>query len=99
MDHTFTINLLIADKYYPLKIKRSEEELVRKAARLINDRIAQYRNRFNMETSGLETKDLLAMAACQIALMALKAEDVSDSSPYQECVERLDEELEAFLRR
>ena len=27
MDDTFTINLYIADKHYPLRIKRSEENL------------------------------------------------------------------------
>jgi cell division protein ZapA (FtsZ GTPase activity inhibitor) len=98
MDDTFTINLYIADKHYPLRIKRSEEELVRKAARLINDKIALYRNNFRMEDSELELKDLLAMAACQIAIQAIKAEERSDSSPIAESIIQLNKELEDFLR-
>lgn len=98
MDDTFTINLYIADKHYPLKIKRSEEELVRKAARLINDKIALYRNHFKVEDSDLELKDLLAMAACQIAIQALKAEERTDNGPIAESIIQLNKELEDFLR-
>ena len=98
MDDTFTINLYIADKHYPLKIKRSEEELVRKAARLINDKITVYRNHYKMEESALELKDLLAMAACQIAIQAIRAEERTDSSPIAESIVQLNKELEEFLR-
>jgi len=98
MDDTFTINLYIADKHYPLRIKRSEEELVRKAAKLINDKIALYRNSFRMEDSELGLKDLLAMAACQIAIQAIKAEERTDSSPIAESIIQLNKELEDFLR-
>lgn len=98
MDDTFTINLYIADKHYPLRIKRSEEEVVRKAARMINDKIALYRNSFKMEESELELKDLLAMAACQIAIQAIKAEERTDSSPIAESIIQLNKELEDFLR-
>ncbi|MDD4922680.1 MAG: cell division protein ZapA [Bacteroidales bacterium] len=98
MDDTFTINLYIADKHYPLRIKRSEEELVRKAARLINDKIALYRNHYKVDDSELELKDLLAMAACQIAIQALKAEEQTDSSPLAESIIQLNKELEDFLR-
>lgn len=98
MDDTFTINLYIADKHYPLRIKRSEEELVRKAAKLINDKIALYRNNFRMDDSELELKDLLAMAACQIAIQAIKAGERSDNSPIAESIIQLNKELEDFLR-
>ena len=98
MDETFTINLYIADKHYPLRIKRSEEELVRKAAKLINDKIAQYRNHFNSEDSGLEMKDLLAMAACQIAIEAVRASEATDTSAFSKSVMQLNKELEDFLK-
>lgn len=98
MDETFTINLYIADKHYPLKIKRSEEELVRKAAKLINDKIDLFRNRFNMEESGLELKDLLAMAACQIAIDAVRASESADNGAFSKSVTQLNKELEEFLK-
>jgi len=98
MDDTFTINLYIADKHYPLRIKRSEEELVRAAARLVNDRVTQYRNHFKTEDSELELKDLLAMAACQIAIRALKAEERTDNNPYVDSIKQLNQELEDLLK-
>ena len=98
MEDTFTINLYIADKHYPLRIKRSEEELVRRAAKLINDKIALYRGHFNVDDSDLELKDLLAMAACQIAIQALKAEERTDNSPIAESIIQLNKELEDFLQ-
>ena len=98
MDETFTINLYVAEKHYPLKIKRSEEELVRKAAKLINDKIAQYRSLYNVEESGLELRDLLAMAACQIAIEAIKNSEKTDDTAYYKSVIQLNKELEDFLK-
>jgi cell division protein ZapA len=98
MDDTFTINLYIAEKHYPLKIKRSEEELVRKAAKLINDKIAQYRGLYNLEEAGLELRDLLAMAACQIAIEAIKNSEKTDDTAFYKSVLQLNKELEDFLK-
>lgn len=98
MDDTFTINLYIADKHYPLRIKRSEEELVRRAAKLINDKIALYRSHFKTDDTELELKDLLAMAACQVAIQALKAEERTDEGPMAESIIQLNKELEEFLQ-
>jgi hypothetical protein len=97
MDDKFTINLTIADKRYPLKINRSEEELVRAAAKLVNDWIAQYRNRFKVDEAGLDMRDLLGMAACQIAIRALKAERSEDGKVFSATIGQLDKELEEFL--
>ena len=98
MDDTFTINLYVAEKHYPLKIKRSEEELVRKAAKLINDKIAQYRGLYNLEEAGLELRDLLAMAACQIAIEAIKNSEKTDDTAFYKSVLQLNKELEDFLK-
>lgn len=98
MDETFTINLYIAEKHYPLRIKRSEEELVRKAAKLINDKIAQYRGLYNVEEAGLELRDLLAMAACQIAIEAIKNSEKTDDTAFYKSVMQLNKELEDFLK-
>jgi len=98
MNDSFTINLYIADKHYPLTIKRSEEEQVRKAAKLINDKISFYRNLFNADNSVLELKDLLVMAACQIAIQYIKAEERTDNSPISDSIIQLNKELEDFFR-
>jgi hypothetical protein len=99
MEDTFSIHLTIADRRYPLRIKRSEEEeaLVRAAAKLVNDWLTQYRNRFKVEDAGLEMRDLLAMAACQIAIRALKAEQNEDGKAYASTIGQLDKELLEIL--
>lgn len=97
MEDTFSIHLTIADKRYPLRIDRKDEELVRAAAKLVNDWIAQYRNRFKMEEAGLDKSDLLAMAACQLAIRALKAEKNEDGKYYASAIEQLNKEIEDFL--
>ena len=97
MDDNFTINLTIADKRYPLRIKRSEEELVRAAAKLVNDCVSRYQSRFKVDEAGLDLRDLLAMASCQIAIRALRAEQGDDAREYASAIDKLNNELEAFL--
>jgi len=98
MDDKFAINLNIADKYYRLSINRSEEELVRMAGKMVNDKLAQYRNHFDTEEAGLELKDLLAMVACHIAIDALKANQSGDGEAYHKSILQLNKELEEFLK-
>lgn len=98
MDDIFTINLYIADKHYPLRIKRSEEEMLRTAGKMVNDKLAQYRKHFDADESGLELKDLLAMVACQIAMESLKTAQSSDTVTYEQSLAHLNKELEAFLK-
>ena len=38
------------------------------------------------------------MAACQIAIQALKAEERTDNSPFAESITQLNKELEEFLQ-
>ena len=44
-DDMLSIKVQIAERFYPLKIKRLDEEKIRQAARLINDKILQYKQR------------------------------------------------------
>lgn len=54
-----SIRIKIADREYPMKVKPQDEEKVRQAGRLINERIAAYKNQFGIE----DKQDLLAMVA------------------------------------
>jgi len=63
-----SVKIKIADREYPMKVKRMEEEKVRAAGKLINEKIKRYR-----EQCGLDDKqDLLAMVAfdCLVDKMA-----------------------------
>ncbi|MBW7848671.1 MAG: cell division protein ZapA [Bacteroidales bacterium] len=65
-----SINLNIADRPYRLTVLREEEERVRKAAAIINDRIKTYAQNYAYK----DRQDLLAMAALQYATSSLQFE-------------------------
>ncbi len=58
-----TINIIIAERTYKLRIQAEEEERVRKAAAQINDRLKAYANAYAYK----DHQDLLAMTALQLA--------------------------------
>lgn len=59
---TLSIKLKIADRDYPLKVAYEDEEHIRKTARILNEKIKEYRDNFGIE----DKQDLLAMVAFEI---------------------------------
>ena len=92
----FKIQLKVAGKNYPLYCKRSEEEIFRKAARLINDKIIKYSNAF--ADAKLEMRDLLVMASLQSFADNVRKGKAEDVSPLMDKIEDLNKELEEYLR-
>jgi len=73
------INLLIAGRSYPLKIKPEEEEIVRRAAKRVNEKIQEFQEQY----SAKDKQDYLAMAALmsEVELQASKEKvTISDST-------------------
>ncbi|MBO7083655.1 MAG: cell division protein ZapA [Bacteroidales bacterium] len=66
-----TINIVIADKSYKLTVARTDEEMVRKAAAMINDRIKSYSAHYAFK----DMQDLLSMTALQFATSTVKYEN------------------------
>ena len=58
MDDKLSININIADRMYPLRIDRKDEENIRKAAKIINDKVVQYKQKY----ASKDLQDWLAMA-------------------------------------
>lgn len=54
-----SIKIKIAEREYPMKVKRHEEEKVRAAGKLINEKLKTYREQFGID----DKQDLLAMVA------------------------------------
>ena len=63
-----SIKIKIADREYPMKVKRKDEERIRVAGKLINEKIKNYREQFGID----DKQDLLAMVAfdCLVDKMA-----------------------------
>lgn len=95
MSDEFQIQLKIADKYYPLNCKRSEEGIIRKAASYINDKLLKYSSFYSR--ADFEMKDLLALVAFHVSLENLTTQKNEDLSPFFNKVEQLNKELEEYL--
>ncbi len=65
-----SIKIKIGDREYPMKVKRADEERIRIAGKLINEKLRSYREQFGIE----DKQDLLAMVAfdCLIDKMAIE---------------------------
>jgi len=94
MDDKLSIKVNVADRYYPLKIERKDEEKIRKAARLINEKVLQYKQRYLDK----DVQDFLAMAALQFVTRIIEVEDKTDVSPMEQKLQELNEELEEYLK-
>lgn len=66
-----SIKIKIADREYPMKVKLSDEERVRMAGRLINEKLKSYREQFGIE----DKQDLLAMVAFDCLVDKMAAEE------------------------
>jgi cell division protein ZapA len=93
MTEKLSIKIKIDGREYPLKVDREDEEKYRKAAKIINDIILQYRQKY----SSSNTQDFLAMTAFQFALKTIELEEKVDQSPLFDELKKLDEELSDYL--
>ncbi|MGF7138817.1 cell division protein ZapA [Roseimarinus sediminis] len=95
MDEMFTINIMIAERRYPIRIKRSEEEKIRKAAKIINERILQYQQRY----AGKEYQDFMAMATLQFVIELLDLTEQKAIDPAIQQIEDINQELTRYLTK
>jgi hypothetical protein len=57
MEQLIPLNLMIADRTYRIKINPKDEEVVRKTAKTINDKLVEYKTIF----AGKDMQDYIAM--------------------------------------
>jgi cell division protein ZapA (FtsZ GTPase activity inhibitor) len=89
-----SIKVQIAERFYPLKIKRQDEEKIRKAARLINDKILQYKQRYTDKDS----QDFMAMATLQFVISLIDCEQEQNVVSLEEELGSLSSELDELLK-
>jgi len=66
-----SIKVNIADRFYPLSVTAEQEEQVRKAAKLINDKLKQYEKQFSVK----DKQDILSMCALELATDLIKLQE------------------------
>jgi len=94
-EEKLSIRINLADRYYPLKIEAKDEERIRGAAKLINEKILQYKQRYVDK----DNQDFLAMAALQFVIRYLEMEEKVDDQPILEDLKELNEQLEVYLKK
>lgn len=67
-ENVININVIIADRPYPLKIRKDEEEEVRKAAKAINEKVMQFQQVY----AAKDKQDYLAMCALMYAVQNIE---------------------------
>ncbi len=66
-----SIKVNIADRFYPLSVTAEQEEQVRKAAKLINDKLKLYEKQFSVR----DKQDILSMCALELATELIKLQE------------------------
>jgi hypothetical protein len=73
MEELIPINVLIGDRTYRIRIERTDEEVVRKTLKLINDKILEFKTNF----AGKDMQDYVAM----VVLWYATQQKAADSQP------------------
>lgn len=92
-----SIKITISDRIYPLKVNMEEEEIVRRAAKIINERIKEYQENYAVR----DKQDLLSMAVLHYATSVLRTEHKAQSQDTEvaDKVEQLDSLLTGFFAK
>ncbi len=93
MEEKLTITVKIADKRFPLKIERTEEEKIRKAAKMINNTLSQYKKKYGEKNM----KDYLSMVALQYATKAVELDQTSENIQILQDIENITQNLEEYI--
>lgn len=86
-----SIKVTIAGREYPLTVKASEEDNVRRAAEQVNKKLKEYSSSYAVS----DKQDLLAMCALQFSTQYMNAEN--DHSLLSEGMTDRITEIEAFV--
>ncbi|HBX51996.1 MAG: cell division protein ZapA [Bacteroidetes bacterium RIFOXYA12_FULL_35_11] len=94
MEEKLTIKVNIAERMYPVKINRNEEEKIRKAAKILNEKINQYKDK---KFANKDEQDFLAMISLQLSIKLLDIEEKNTIQPIIQKVKNLEEKLREYM--
>lgn len=95
-DELISINVIIADRPYRLKIKTSEEENVRKAAKMVNEKVKEFQNTYEAK----DKQDYLAMASILFAVDTLNnlGGSLDNKEEFTDKLDELDSTLTNYIQ-
>lgn len=95
MDDIFLINVHIGGFRMPLRIPRSDEEIYRKAEKLVAKYTDEYQRKFNQRTY----EEILKLVAFQLAVNISRNELSEDITPLADKIKLLEKELDSVLNK
>ena len=95
MQELMTINVVIGDRTYRIKIEQRDEEVVRRTLRTINDKFIEYKTQF----AGRDIQDYLAMVLLWYATQASSGGDRAGrlSAAAMEALSRMEQQLDKVI--
>jgi cell division protein ZapA len=90
-----SIKIRVADRDFPMRVSPQEEERLRMAGKLLNDRIKEFREQYGIQ----DKQDLLAMIALSTLADSLKVSKEKDGTDaaLTERLARLDKVLSTLV--
>jgi len=87
-------NIVIGDRTYRIKILPSDEEMVRKTLKIINDKIMEFRTQF----AGKDMQDYISMVLIWYATQSKSDSDNNAAKKeFFETLEKINKQLDAFF--
>ncbi|WP_258103958.1 cell division protein ZapA [Marinoscillum sp. MHG1-6] len=71
-----SIKLKIGNREYPMKVKAEDEERIRRAGKMINEKIRSYKDQFGID----DYQDLLAMVAFDFLVDKMKSDETIETT-------------------
>jgi len=94
-EEIFKINILINGVRLPLSVKRNEEEIYRKAEKVVVKFITDYQRLYSQRSDS----EILTYVAFRLAVALTKQDTDQDIAPLAERIQKLDDELKALLTK
>ena len=94
MTDIIIINVLIGDRNFRLKTKRTDEQIVRKTVKMVNDKVMEYKAKF----AGKDMQDYVSMALLWLATEQNKAgEFLIEMQQTEQKLQSLESKLDKIL--
>lgn len=87
------IQLLIGKQVFPITVRREQEEIYRKASKMITDKLGRYEQSY----PNLSYERYTSVALLDFAVQVIQMQQQKDVSPYEQTIERLTKEISDIL--
>ena len=92
-EQVIPLNIIIGDRNYRIKILPSDEEVVRKTLKTINDKIIEFRSQF----AGKDMQDYISMVLIWYATESLNNNNKTFSADLMEALLKMEKQLDEMV--